>query len=422
MLSPIISATILSVVCISAMNKKRYSPPSRPVMLERVLTGAQMAIIAVDSGNVTLDDLLDHAPEDCRRMLEHLLMQFYRYRKFIRKSWQQFCRKMPSAEISALLDAAVTQLFFQDQVSDFSVVNVAVMLAKSEHADKFVNAVLRSILREDRVLPEKAQDILPDAVLKRWRKNFPAEKIGEFAGLFLVKPEFTFRLCKDAELPEKSREVSAYAPFRFAMGIPAKILSSKEFASGGYYIQDPAASMAISLAAEVLPECSSLLDLCAAPGGKTLMAAELLAPGAEITAADISEKRQKLTRENFKLRGIKANIPVVEPEKLQGSFDFVIADVPCSNTGVFRHRPDALWRFSEKSLAEVMELQRKIVAEASRLTAPGGYLLLSTCSIETDENDALAKDLSGFRLIKSCTILPESGHDGAFAALWQKLP
>ena len=78
MLSPIISATILSVVCISAMNKKRYSPPSRPVMLERVLTGAQMAIIAVDSGSVTLDDLLDHAPEDCRRMLEHLLMQFYR--------------------------------------------------------------------------------------------------------------------------------------------------------------------------------------------------------------------------------------------------------------------------------------------------------------------------------------------------------
>ena len=391
-------------------------------MLERVLTGAQMAIMAIDSGSVTLDDLLDRAPEDCRRILEHLLMQFYRYRKCIRKAWQKFCRKMPSGEISALLDAAVTQLFFQDQLSDYSVVNVAVMLAKSEHADKFVNAILRSVLREGKTLPEKARDILPDAVLKRWRKNFPAEKVEEFAGLFLAKPEFTFRLCRDTVLPEKCREAAAYAPFRFAAGNPAKILSSKELASGCYYIQDPAASMAVSLASDVLPQASALLDLCAAPGGKTLMAAELLAPGAGITAADISEKRQKLTRENFALHGIKADIKVADPENLQGSFDFVIADVPCSNTGVFRHRPDALWRFTEKSLAEIMELQRKIIANASRLTAPGGFLLISTCSIEEDENSALSRDLTGFRLIKSRTILPESGSDGAFAALWQKLP
>ena len=419
---PIIFATIWNAVCISAMNKKKRGVPQPSGVLERVLTGAQAAITAIDSGSVTLDDLLDRAPEDCRRMLEHLLMQFYRYRKSIRGAWQKFCRKMPSVHISSLLDAAVTQCLFQSQVNTYSVVNVAVMLARTEHADKFVNAVLRSVLREGYNFPKTAQEILPDAVLKRWKKSFASEDIQKFAELFLLKPPFTFRLCgKNAELlPEKSSEISAFDPFRFAAGSAAAVLDSKEFAAGKYYIQDPAASMAVSLAKNVLPECKNLLDLCAAPGGKTLMAAELLPAGAQITAADISEKRQKLTAENFKLREIEANIVTAKPEELQGSFDFVIADVPCSNTGVFRHRPDALWRFSEKSLAEVMELQKHIVAEAARLTGEGGYLLLSTCSIEADENNALSEQLKGFTLVESRTLLPEREHDGAFAALWRK--
>ena len=421
MLLPTIYATIWNAGCISAMNKKKRTVPRQSGVLERVLTGAQAAITAIDSGSVTLDDLLDRAPEDCRRMLEHLLMQFYRYRKSIRGAWQKFCRKTPSVHISSLLDAAVTQCLFQSQVNTYSVVNVAVMLARTEHADKFVNAVLRSVLREGYNFPKSAQEILPDAVLKRWKKSFAAEEIEEFAGLFLLKPKFTFRLCQnESVLPEKSSETAAFEPFRFAAGSAAAVLGSAEFAAGKYYIQDPAASMAISMAKDVLGGCRNLLDLCAAPGGKTLMAAELLAEGAHITAADISEKRQKLTAENFKLRNVAADVVTARPEDLQGSFDFVIADVPCSNTGVFRHRPDALWRFTEKSLAEVMELQRDIVSKAAELTAEGGYLLLSTCSVEEDENSALSAELKGFTLIESRTLLPKREHDGAFAALWKK--
>lgn len=395
---------------------------SRSGMLEKVITSARMAIMAIDSGSVTLDDQLDRTPEDCRRILEHLLMQFYRYRKSIRRAWGKFCRKEPSPSIAALLDAAVTQCLFQNQLNPASVVNVAVMLARSDHADKFVNAVLRSVLREGFTPPEKAQDILPDGVLKRWRKSFPAETVEDFAALFLKKPEFTFRLCRDARIPEDCREVTAYEPFRFACGTPRKILDSPEFRRGEYYIQDPAASMAAALAKEVLPKCVSLIDICAAPGGKTLMAAELLAKGAKVTAADISAKRQELTRENFRLRGVAAQVVTAKPEELTGSYDFVIADVPCSNSGVFRHRPDALWRFSEKSLKEVMKVQGKIIPEAARLTAPGGYLLISSCSIEADENEALGKKLAGFKLLTSRILLPTAENDGAFAALWQKLP
>lgn len=404
------------------MNKPKRSVPAQPGTLEKVLTTAQTAIMAIDSGVLTLDDQLDQAPEDCRRMLEHLLMQFYRYRKSIRKTWQKFCRKPPSASLGALFDAALTQCLFQSQVSCHSVVNVAVTLAKKDHADKFVNAVLRAALRENYQKPVRAQEILPDGVLKRWRKNFSPEQVEKFAGLFLMKPEFTFRVCRGAQMPDGCSAADAFEPFVFAKGAPGEILTSPEFARGDYYIQDPAASMAVSLAAEVLPHCRKMLDLCAAPGGKTLQAAELLPEGARIVAADISANRQKLTRENLQLRQINADTPAVKPENLSGSFDFVLADMPCSNSGVFRRRPDALWRFSEKSLAEVMKLQREIVFHAARLTAPGGYLLLSTCSIEADENEAPEKFLTGFRKLKSRTILPDESADGAFASLWQKLP
>ena len=198
------------------------------------------------------------------------------------------------------------------------------------------------------------------------------------------------------------------------------MIGTPEFAMGSYYIQDPAASWAVSLAADVLKKCRTLLDICCAPGGKTLQAAELLSPQAKIVAADISRSRQRLTAENFARFGVNAQIITADPAELSGVFDLVIADLPCSNSGVFRRRPDALWRFDGKSLSEVMKLQKYILGHAIRLTAPGGYLLISTCSIEADENNALL-DVGALKLISSGTILPDTVHDGAFAALMQKV-
>lgn len=388
--------------------------------LEKVQLQASSAVAAIDAGHITLDDALDRMPEENRRIHEHLLTLVYRYRKIIRASWRKFCRKEPDATISALLDTALTQCRFQDAVVPQSVVNVAVTLARSEHADKFVNAVLRKALQEEFCEPEAPEDILPDVVLARWKKEFSAEEISRFAKLFLARPDFSFRLCNGASLPGKCREVPGFGSFRFGRGKPELILNSAEFARGDYYIQDPATSLSVSLAEKVLPECRKMLDICAAPGGKTMMAAELLPAGAEITASDISEKRQKLTEENFKLRNINARVVTSSPEKLTGEYDFVIADLPCSNSGVFRRRPDALWRFDTKALREVMLLQSSIVKEALRLTVPGGYILLSTCSIEDEENNALLQN-PALEVISQKLLLPELHCDGAFAALCRKV-
>ena len=401
------------------MNKRR--PVTESGMLEKVLQLAAAAVEAVDGGTCTLDDALDHFPDDCRRTLEHLLTLLYRYRKSIRRSWSKYCRKTPAPEVASLLDAALTQCRFQQAVAPQSVVNVAVTLAKPFHADKFINAVLRAALKEPWSEPVAPEEILPDWVLKRWKKDFSAEEVANFAGLFLRKPDFTFRLCRGAEVPAGCEVVREFGTFRFASGKASQVIGSKAFKRGAYYIQDPATGLSVSLAEKVLKDCRNLLDICAAPGGKTLMAAELLGENARITAADISRKRQELTAENFALHKVDAEIVTADPAELTGSFDVVIADLPCSNSGVFRRRPDALWRFSPHALREVMKLQKYILSHAVRLTAPGGFVLISTCSIDREENQALLKN-NGLTLITEKTVLPDAVQDGAFAALCQKLP
>ena len=149
---------------------------------------------------------------------------------------------------------------------------------------------------------------------------------------------------------------------------------------------------------------------------------EQLPQGAELTAFDKSVQRQKLTRENFRKRNMPCRVQTGSHLELSGSYDLVLADVPCSNTGVFRHRPDALWRFREKDLTETLKLQKQLLETAARLTAPGGQLVYSTCSIEPEENDKMTelfvKSNPDFELISRQTILPTLQNDGAFSALF----
>ena len=331
-------------------------------MLEKVLRSAVEIVIAVDSGKASLDDLLDHADTACRRSLEHLLLNLFRFRKSISALWRQFCRRPPEKhEVAVLLDCALSQCLLQSAVAAGSVVNVAVGVAKKCHADKFVNAVLRKALQTPWSQPVSAQDILPDAILERWRKEFPEPTVTELARLFTEEAGFTFRLCRDAEIPEDCTPVPGYGSFRFAAGKAQKILTGAEFAAGSYYVQDPAASLAISLAEKELPDCRRVLDLCAAPGGKALMLAEKLPESAELVVADRSKRRQRFTAENFRRHHARGTVITAEPAEIRGPFDLVLADVPCSNSGVFRRRPDALWRFSEKNMAEIMQLQQQIM-------------------------------------------------------------
>ena len=384
-----------------------------------ILRRAAEGILAVTEKHRALDEVLDECPEEFRRSVSHLLFNYFRRRRFVDSELAARMERTPAPRLHALLRAAAAQLYFQSAIAPESAVNVAVDLAKREHAAGFVNAVLRRMLEQRKTPPDDPESVLPEPLFSAWKTRFSADELREQTEVILTEPRFALRACCDSPPPEGAEPLPGWGGFRFFSADPAAVLGAPAFRRGEWYIQDPATSLAPSL--PDYTQIASAIDLCAAPGGKTLMLAERLRPGTRLVAADRSAKRQQLTRENCALRGVAAEIAVAEPREIAGSFDLVFADVPCGNSGVFRRRPDAMWRFSPERRSELAALQREILAEAARLTAPGGQLVYASCSIEPEENElnveAFLADHPGFQLLKSRLLLPSPVNDGAFAAL-----
>lgn len=173
-------------------------------------------------------------------------------------------------------------------------------------------------------------------------------------------------------------------------------------ASGRIYLQDPATAVAPELLAPRSGE--SVLDLCAAPGGKTLQLAEGVGSSGRVVAVDLPGPRLDRLRENIRryppLRdrigivaadGRHVSPAVLGAEKEPRTYDAVLLDAPCSNTGVLRHRVDAKWRLHERDLVTLPELQGALLARAATLVRPGGRLVYSTCSLEAEENEAVVE-------------------------------
>ena len=385
----------------------------------RILCGASRIIAAVGAGRAVLDEELDAADPRFRRSISHLVLTFFRRRKQIDALLKPLIARPPQPAVRALLQAAATQLFFQTGIAPESAVNVAVEAAKARGADKFVNAVLRHLSREGAVFSDDPEAVLPGFFLERWRHR---EELPRLCRAFLAGGEFTFRLERDWPPEDLTAEEIPSPAFRFFRGVPGEVLASAPFGKHHIYVQDPAASLPFQDLD--LSGASRALDMCAAPGGKTLMLAELLPGNALLVAADRSRNRQKLTRENLEARNVRAEIITATPEELAGTYDAVLADVPCSNTGVFRRRPDVLWRFSRSKLAELVELQSGLLDHAARLTAPGGKLIYSTCSIEDEENvrqvEAFLGRAPAFSLVSMRQLIPDLHTDGAFSAVLKK--
>lgn len=404
-----------------------------------ILRTALAGLEWTESGR-SLDDFLDRTPEAYRNTVGFILLALFRNRKNIHKILMQYIRKMPEKKLFFLLEITTAQIFYCRGIAGESAVNVAVdYCRKALHpkAAGFLNAVLRKITA---ATPPEAdfspEAVLPDPVLQHWQKIFPPETVANLARAFADRPETVFR-CTGNSLPDETELQKLQAeklptpfegcPFLFCRTADlSKVLNSEGWTSGKWYIQDPAAALAVTLAD--FSKVRRALDICAAPGGKSLMIAELMQPGGLLVAADRSEARQKRTRENFIRRGWDFPTPALSPEKLPDhwrDFDLVLADVPCSNTGVFRRRPDALWRFRETTIADLNELQMHLLEEAAKRVAPGGQLLYSTCSIEPEENAGRCAEFlrnhPEFRDGGSRQLYPCAAHDGAYAHLLRKV-
>lgn len=198
------------------------------------------------------------------------------------------------------------------------------------------------------------------------------------------------------------------------------------YADGLWSVQDEAAMFAARLLAPRPGE--RILDLCAAPGGKTCQLAELSNEAALITACDVSAARLQRIRENIQRLQLH-NITLQQIQRdgsdlPAGPFDAVLVDVPCSNTGVLSRRPEARWRFHPAELPELVALQTRLLLNACELAGPGGRVVYSTCSLEPEENRGVVQAvLQGLR---TWTLVTEQEHlagqpaDGAYQALLQR--
>ena len=202
-------------------------------------------------------------------------------------------------------------------------------------------------------------------------------------------------------------------------GTPATLASFEE---GKFYIQDPSTLASIE---ELDPRSGeNILDLCAAPGGKSTAIAQRMQDSGSVLATDIDDLRLDRLRENIDRLGVTC----IQPKPLHGidlnsagPFDRVLVDAPCSNTGVMRRRVDVRWRLQARELPVLARKQLDLLKRAARLLKPGGVLVYSTCSLEAEENEevieAFLKKHRHYRQETARTITPmKDGVDGAFVS------
>lgn len=195
------------------------------------------------------------------------------------------------------------------------------------------------------------------------------------------------------------------------------------YSEGLFTVQDESAMSAARRLAP-LPG-SAVLDLCAAPGGKTVHMAELMRNQGKITACDIDGQRLGLVMDTCNRLGMSIvetwAIPTPTNDLPRGPFNAVMVDVPCSNSGVLGKRPEARWRQQPTDLQELPELQHRLLCTALARTLPGAKVLYSTCSIEPEENRAVVNHaLAGFpewRLVEDVSFVPGAPGDGGYQAL-----
>jgi 16S rRNA (cytosine967-C5)-methyltransferase len=195
-----------------------------------------------------------------------------------------------------------------------------------------------------------------------------------------------------------------------------KVTEVEGFTDGKFIVQDPGTRLAIELLCVNAGE--KILDACAAPGGKTI---QIAWRGAETVACEVNPKRRRRLVENLRRSKLADNVQVIDNLDGEDVYDKVLVDAPCSNTGVFRRRPDARWNWNEEKLNALVTLQAQILDKVAAAVKPGGRLVYSTCSNELEENqqqvEAFLKRHPEFVLVQMNESVPFiSGHDGAFAA------
>ena len=344
----------------------------------------------------------------------------------------------------AVLRTAVCQMKYMDKIPNSAAVDEAVKLIKKSKEDfnsSFVNAVLRNIDRTDIPLPNgnSLYDIsvaysCPQWIVTILVRDYGVEFTKNFLSAALLPPPIFIRVntlkTTANELCEKlSAENVKVTSTEFENTLIIELIGSVEslnaYKNGLFFVQDISCQRAVEMLD--ITASSRVLDLCAAPGGKSFSAA-MYAKSGEIVSCDLYPQRVGLIENGAKRLGIvglkTAVADATKQDSALGKFDRIICDVPCSGLGVIRRKPDIKYK-PQDDFKELAHIQRQILQNAAGYLSSDGKLLYSTCTLNKAENkenvdDFLSKNKE-FSLVFENTFSPEENNaDGFYAAVLEK--
>ena len=342
--------------------------------------------------------------------------------------------------IRNILRSGVYQILYLDGVPDAAVCDEAVKLAKKRgfyQLSGFVNGVLRSVCRNREKIVFSDPSVrysMPQWILDLWRQTYDEKTVVGMLEAFLTPAPTTVRVNTEriapeelkARLEEKGVSVMICPDLSYALNIDGydRLAGMEEFREGLFYVQDLSSMLAVE-AAGIAPG-DTVIDVCGAPGGKSLDAAMLLRGSGSVECRDISDRKVALIAENIRrcgLDGVQAvkKDALVRDEASAESADVVLADLPCSGLGIIGKKPDIKYHMTPEKLRDLADLQLRMLDVVCAYVRPGGTLLYSTCTVNPGENqenvERFLEKHSEFSCESMEQLLPVSGkQDGFFYA------
>lgn len=347
--------------------------------------------------------------------------------------------------IRNLLRLGVYQIMYMDSVPDSAACNEAVKLARKHGfsgLSGFVNGVLRSVARgwkevkypDERTASAKAWSVrysVPEWMVTLWRTSYGMDKTKEILEGFQEEFPLCIRVNRNKTTPEDLKKrleaagitVEAARGFShafFVRGVdyPAALPG---FAEGEFYVQDISSMRVAELAG--VRKGDYVIDVCAAPGGKSIYLAELLEGSGMVEARDLTEYKVGMLEENIKRHGL-TNCKAVLMDALADDADshdradVLICDLPCSGLGVMGKKTDIRYKMTMEKAKELASLQRQILSVVHKYVKPGGTLVYSTCTLHDEENEKNAewfvKTFPEFTLVSQEQIFPRAGQGDGF--------
>ncbi len=348
-------------------------------------------LIEKQYSNIVLRNNKDTTP-----FVTQLVYGTLRNYRLVRQGWQKYASKLPPQRICILLDMAVYELW-KLETPGYATINEIVEIAKHLKGGtytKMVNAILRKI--DDKDLENQPLTIatsIPDWLFALWKAHYGQETAEEIAWSMIEEPKLTVRVNRKLTSEEQLLKDPAFSlgSVKGCLYYKGNIVESDYFKNNQVIIQSQSSQVVVGNI-DLQPD-SKVLDMCAAPGSKSLQLAEKLWGSGEVTANDLHPHRVELIRQNAKryeydnIKPLCADATKISEILPEDSFDVVLLDAPCSGLGTIKHKPEIKQLITANDLDDIVTLQKQLLSEAAKMVKSGGLLVYSTCTLNKKENE-----------------------------------